>query len=194
MNAPSDLYWDELGIAWVASAPEIHVAVPRLQARLRRQSGVILACLGITLPLAVAGLVLGVFTLWSGWTTGTWHFVSRGIAVVSISAILLGAAGLLLPVRASEQAKALYALIDLAIARAERSLKIVRLGFCVCGVAAVLGLVGTAIRSSLAQAPRMSPIVDLGILACGALGLYLYGRHLAMSLSKWRHLKRAIDT
>lgn len=192
MTTPRDAYWDELGIAWCAINPEINVIAPRLKARLRRQSFLIMAGLVTGLPLSAAGLLLGMLTIWSGWTTGTWNFVTRGIAIGSISVIFGVAVSLLLPVRASDSARALSEMIDLAIARAQRALVTIRLGFYACGVAAVFGLVGTAIRTYLARPPRMSPVVDLAVLAIFALGLFFYGRHIKVNLEKLRYLKHAL--
>ena len=62
-------------------------------------------------------------------------------------------------------------MIDLAIARAQRTLVTIRLGLYACAVAAVFGLVGTAIRTYLTRPPRMSPVVDLAVLVMVALGL-----------------------
>jgi len=192
MTTPRDAYWDELGIAWCAIHPEMNVMAPRLKARLRRQSILITAGLVIGLPLSAVGLLVGVLTIWSGWTTGTWNFVTRGIAIVVISVILSISLSLLLPVRASDAARALSEMIDLAIARAQRTLVTIRLGYYACGVATVFGLVGAAIRTYLTRSPRMSPLIDLAVLAIVALGLFFYSRHSQASLEKLRYLKRAL--
>jgi hypothetical protein len=192
MTTPPDAYWDELGVAWCAINPEINVIMPRLQSRLRRQSVLIMASIVIGLPLSVAGIVLGLGTIWIGWTTGTWNFVTRGVAIVAISIILSIAISSLLRVRASGDARALSEMIDLAIARAERTLIAIRLGFYACAVATVLGLLGTAIRTSLNRLPALSPIVDLAVLAIFALGLFLCGRQARINLARFRYLKRAL--
>ena len=49
------------------------------------------------LPLSASGLLLGVLTIWRGWTTGTWNFISRGVAIGAISIILAMGVSLLLP-------------------------------------------------------------------------------------------------
>src|SRR5471032_418497 len=131
-----DAYWDELGIAWCAIRPETDSVVPRLKSRLWRQSFLIAVCLIAGLLLGVAGALLGAVTLWSGWIGGTWNFVTRGGALLAVSAILSVATLTLLPVMASDQAKALPEMIALTIARAERMLVAIRLGFIACAVAA----------------------------------------------------------
>jgi hypothetical protein len=188
----TDPYWDELGIAWSAITPGTDAIPPRLQVSLQRQSMLIATCLVTGLLLGVAGVLLGVFTLWSGWASGTWNFVTRGGGVMAISSILLVAALGLLPVRAGDQARALPDVIDLTIARAERLLMAIRLGFLACAVAAVLGLVGTAIRSYSGKPPAMSPILDLAVVAILAVGLFLYGRHLRAHLAKLQYLRKAL--
>jgi hypothetical protein len=192
MTLPRDAYWDELGVAWRAINPDVNVIVPRLKARLRRQSFLIAAGLIAGLPLSAAGLLLGLLTIWSGWNTGTWNFVTRGIAIGVVSLILATATSLLLPVRASDAVRAVSEMIDLAIARSQRTLLAIRLGFCACAVAAVFGLAGMAIRTYLTRPPRMSPLVDLAALAICALGLYLYGRQVKVNLDKMRYLKHAL--
>jgi hypothetical protein len=113
------------------------VIMPRLKSRLRRQSLLIMAGLPFGLILSIAGFLLGGFTIWRAWAARTWNFITRGVAVVVISAILSIAWWRLLPVRASEYAGALSEMIDLGIARAERMLIVIRLGFFACLVAAV---------------------------------------------------------
>jgi hypothetical protein len=192
MTTPRDRFWDELGVAWCAINPEIGVIMPRLQSRLRRQSALIMASLILGLPLSLAGFVLGVYTIWNGGTTGTWNFVTRGVALVAISAILSMAMSSLLRVRADGHARALSEMLDLAIARAERTLFAIQLGFYACGIAASLGLVGAAMRTHLTRPPALSPMLDLAALAIFAVGLFLYGRRTRAELAKFRYLKRAL--
>jgi hypothetical protein len=142
--------------------------------------------------LAAGGFIIGALTIWKGWATDTWNFVTRGIAILAISALVSIAVSLLLPVRTSGDMKALAEMIDLAIARAERTLKTIRLGFYACAVAAVLGLAGTAIRTYLSRPPSLSPIIDVAVLALFALGLFIYTRHTRVDLAKYRYLKKAL--
>ena len=83
-------------------------------------------------------------------------------------------------------------MIDLAIARAQRTLFMIRLGLYACAIAALSGLVGTAIRTNLAGPPRMSPVVDVALLVMVAMGLFFYGRHIRVDLEKLRALKHAL--
>jgi hypothetical protein len=185
-------YWDELGIAWCAVHPETEVIIPRLKARLRGQSFLITLCLAVGLLFGVAGALLGAWTLWTGWTNGAWNFVTRGAALIGVSGLMSVASLQLLPVMASDQARALLDMIDLTIARTERLLVAIRLGFVACAGAAVLGLAGTAIRTYSGKPPAMSPIWPMAILAVLALGLFLYGRHVRQTRRKFRYLKDAL--
>jgi hypothetical protein len=185
-------YWDELGIAWCAAQPETEIVIPRLKGRLRGQSFLLALCVTAGLLLGIAGALLGVWTLWTGWTNGAWNFVTRGTALIAVSAIMSVAALQLLPVMASDQARALPDMIDLTIARAERLLIAVRLGLVACAVAVVLGLAGTAIRILSGKPAAMSPIWPTAILAILALVLFLYSRHVRHRRRKFRYLKDAL--
>lgn len=187
----TDPYWDELGVAWSAINPDINVIMPRLKSRLRRQSFFIRTGIAVGILLAAGGCIVGAVTLWRGWTTNTWNFVTRGIAILAISALVSIAVSLLLSVSTSADVKALAEMIDLAIARAERTLKTIRLGIYACMLAAVLGLAGTAIRTYLSRPPSVSPIIDIAVLAILAFGLLHYARHTRIELAKYRYLKRA---
>jgi hypothetical protein len=188
MTVPFDAYWDELGVAWCAIHPNFTVVASRLEARLRWQSRCITTGLVIGLPLGAAGVLLGVATICIGWSSGAWNFVTRGSAIVAISAIVTFAAFSLLPVR-SLHTSAPAEMIELAIDRAQRTLSLIRMGLYACVIAAVFGLVGTAIRTHLA---KMSPIVDLVILALTALVLLLYSRQIKGEREKYLALKRAL--
>lgn len=192
MTTPRDAYWDELGIAWRAIEPELAILAPRIKARLRRQSLSITAALVIGLPLSAAGFVLGLFTIWSGLATGTWNFVTRGVAIGLMSSMAAIALSMLLPVRASDAAGKLSEMLDLAIARAQRVLATIRLGYYACAIAAVFGLMGAATRTYLTRPPQLSPAVDLAVLAIFALGLFLCGRRVGVNLEKLRYLKRVL--
>ena len=192
MTGPDDGYWDDLGVTWRAINPDVSALAPRLKARLRRQSMLIRAALVVGPPLSVISLGLGMFTIWRGWTTGTWNFVTRGSAIVAIAVLLAIATSSLLAVRARLEARAVSEMLDLAIARARRTLVAIRLGLVACGVAAVMGLVGTAIRIQLTGPPRMSPVVDIVLLAMLAIGLSMWRRDIRLRLEQLRALKRAL--
>jgi hypothetical protein len=183
--------WSDLGIEWRAIDPDLPVITARLDARLRRQSRRIAAGLVLMATLCVAGLLLGATTLWIGWRSGTWHFLVRGAGILIVSGMLAGSAWLLAPA-GTARAATLSQMIDLAI---ERSLKLVRLtrsGLWACGVAALCGLAGAAIRTRLAAAPQMSPLVDLALLGLLASVLYLGGRRFETRVRQYVQVKKAL--
>jgi hypothetical protein len=192
MTESSDAYRDELGVAWCAIDPNVSVIASRLQVQLRRQSRWITAGLVIGLPLCLAGILLGVMSIGIGGFSRQWNFVTRGIAIIAMSAILTIALSSLLDVRSFRTTSALSEMINLAVERAQRNLLLIRAGLYACVIAAVFGLVGTAIRTHLGRPPKMSPIVDLVILALIALALFLGGRQIRVRMEKYRALNRAL--
>jgi hypothetical protein len=193
MTGPPDAYWDELGVTWIAMDPDIKVISPLLEARLRSQSRWITAGLWLGLPASAVGLLLAVFTIWIGWSSGTWNFVIRGIAMGAIATIFAIGVASLLPMRAGDATRSLPEMIDLAIGRARRSLLLIRLGLFACAIAAISGGVGTAIRVHLTGPPRMSPLVDLAVLALAALVLFVGSRPIKLDLEKYNALQRAME-
>ena len=192
MTMRDDAYWDELGVAWRAMEVNNSVTTGRLHSRVRRQSIAIVAALAIGLPLCGGGFFVGIATMWSGWANTTWNFITRGFAIVMISAITARTLSLLLPVRASAEARALPEMLRLAIRRAERTLTIVGLSFWACGIAAVFGLAGTALRTHQSRPPALSPLIDMAVVAITAIGLFLYRRNTKVTLAKFQYLQKAI--
>jgi hypothetical protein len=192
MTKSSDDYWDELGVTWCATDPNVSVIASRLEARLRRQSRWITAGLVIGLPACLAGTLLGVASIVIGGISSQWNFVTRGIAIIAMSAILTFALASLLEVRSGNTARALSEMIGLAIDRAQRTLALITAGLYACVIAAVFGLVGTAIRTHSGRPPKVSPVVDLVIVGLIALVLFLYGRQVRVNLRKYRALRQAL--
>ena len=192
MTESSDSYWDELGVAWGAIDPNISVITSRLEERLHRQSRWMTAGVVAGLALGALGTMLGATTIWSGWHSGAWNFVTRGVAVIAVSVTLTFAVSSLLSVRYGSTTRPLSEMIDFAIVRAQRTHAVVRAGLHACVIAAVFGLAGTAIRTHLAAPPRMSPIVDLVVLVLIALLLFLFGRQIQTELGRYRMLKHAL--
>jgi len=193
MNMASpDPYWDELGVAWCAIKLEAEPTSARLGSWVRRQSLLIAIGLAIALPLGVLGFLLGVYTIIVGLRTGAWFFVTRGMTIDIVSMLVLYAWSLLLPVRARENAKAMSDMIDLAILRTRRILRVIQVSYYACGILLVGGLAGAYIRASVGK-PSQGPLVlsslILGICATGA---FLYGREMRRSLEKFSHLKQVL--
>jgi hypothetical protein len=192
MSEPSNDYWDEIGKEWSAIRPDAKVIAQRLEPRLRRQSLLIAIALAAAVPLIAAGLILAAWTIWAGATGGAWNFVTRGIAIAAVSLLAAAGTAALLPVRASDLTRSLAAMLELAAARARRVLLIVRLALWACGIAAALGVAGALIRTRLAEPPRVSPAIDVAILAAVAAALYFYGRRTRASLERLQSLAQAL--
>jgi hypothetical protein len=193
MTERKDTYWDELGVAWCAITPQSKVVAQRLEARLHRQSILVMTGLIVGFPLGAAGMLLGLYTIWSGWESGTWNFVVRGVAVVAVSVMGLIGLSRLLPVTRDVANQALSDMVDISVDRARRSLLMARFGLYACAVAGVCGLAGVALRTYLSGPPKMSPVVDLAILAVIAFALFAYGRQLRIYLEKMRALRHALE-
>jgi hypothetical protein len=189
---PEDAYWDDLGVAWRAMESDLERMTPRLQARLRRQSFAISTALALGVPLCAAGIALGVATIWHGWTTRTWNFVTRGIAITVISALLIRALASFLPFRAHTGIRSLSDMLDIAIARIRRTLFLIRAAIAASIIAAVFGIVGTEIRTRAGSPPHLSPIIDLIIVALIVSILWLYERTLSAEGRKFEFLRRTL--
>ena len=187
-----DAYWDELGIAWTAIEPIAANVSPKLKNRIRRQIWLFRAGFVVSATLSLIGLLLGVWTIWLSVTTGSPNFATRGIAIVIISLLAAISAHAFWSGGGGNDSRPFSEMIDLAIIRARRLLLIVRLSLYACSVAAVLGVIGAVIRSYLARPPKMSPLVDIILLALAIVVLALYGRNVKEDLAKFEYLKRVL--
>ena len=161
----------------------------QLKVRLHRQSQWMAAAVVIGMILGAMGLLLGLGTIGIGRISGAWNFVTRGVGIIAISAILMFAVWSLQPIRSLDADCALSQMIELAIERAQKTLALIRAGLYSCVVTAVFGLVGTAIRTHLGRPPKMSPGIDLLILGMFALVLVLCDRQTRRKLGKYRSRK-----
>jgi hypothetical protein len=185
-----DPYWDELGIAWVAIQPQIGTAAP-LKNDLQRQTRAIGAAFALASIACVAGGLLGTGTIWVGATTGTWNFVARGIAILMLATLAGIIASALSVVRSGDEAKAVSEMIELSVRRAKNWLLAIRLALLGCGLAAALGLIGVAIRTHFSAPPKMSPVVDLVLLALSTVVLGLCHKRVKVRLAKFEYLQKA---
>jgi hypothetical protein len=165
-----DAYWDELGIAWRATAPDPGLLASRLEARLRWQAVLSRAGAAACLVAGVAGLALAGWCEWVGYAAHAANFVTRGVSIGVVAVLLLIAAATL-GGRMAAQTGSLRETLELARSRAERVARAAALGCLGVVVLAVGGLVGYAIRVRLSHPPAMSPIEAL--LALAVLGLAL---------------------
>ncbi|HLI16696.1 MAG TPA: hypothetical protein VKV22_00310 [Rhodanobacteraceae bacterium] len=191
MTERSDAYWDNLGIAWAAINPDPRVLTTRIKRRLRRQTLSVAAAILGGIPLGIAGVVLGIWTIWAGLSTETWNFATRGAAIVLISLLVISVIWSLKNVL-KDNTESLSAMMELTLLRAEKWQFATRLGYVACVVAAVLGMIGYGIRVHSGKPPVMSPIEPLVLLAALAVGLFLFHRVLHDHIAKFRYLKRLL--
>ena len=184
-----DAYWDELGLAWTAINPDI--IAPRIRENLRRQSA--LTALGVFagLPLSLAGIALGIWTLWHGAFAQAWFFVTRGTAILLMSLIAALAAASFFPLL-GDGAQSVAAMIASALAWAQRWHKAVRLGYLGLAVAALFGMSGYFLRVQAGKTPALSPLEPMVLLALLALVLFLLQRKAKADIAKYRYLQRLL--
>src|SRR5215471_11768731 len=178
MRNPRDPYWDELGLAWRPVETDTSAVIPILKSRLRRQSLTRMAGLVLGVPVTAAGFLIGVLTVWNGWTTGTWNFLVRGSGILIVSTLAARGLWLLLPFSSIGNDKPPADMLALAVATSQHTLAIIRLALAGCIIAAVFGLFGTAVRYSTGSPPALSPVIDMGVLAIFAIALTLWFRQV----------------
>jgi hypothetical protein len=183
-------FWDELGIAWQATpAPE--VPLDRMKARFARESRQI----GLAIGLAGLGgaflAALGAFTVWRGSQLGALNFEIRGAAVLIVAAILWVTVGLLWPVRGGD-ARSQREFAELGLARARRSRRSVVMALAACTVAAVMGVIGAAVRIEAGNPPALSPAIDLAILALLAVIVDALRRKFRSDEARFAYLRDAL--
>jgi hypothetical protein len=186
-----DAYWDELGLAWTAIRPDVQTIAPLLKQRLRRQAGFTTAILFAGLPLALAGGALGAWTIWLGASAGAWFFVTRGIAILTISA-LAGFAAWSFRGTLRDETRSLADMIGLALLRAERWLGAIRSAELSLGIAAVFGPAGYILRiqeGKPSSTPWSSGLILLAVLA---LVLVLLHGKAKEDVAKFRYLKQLL--
>ena len=192
MNSQNDKAWDEFGVEWRAIDPDLGAIHERIEGQVRRQSAWIAVGLWLLGLMSVLGIVAGSATIWTGWQTSTSNFVVRGVAILAVSMLLAASVRALLLVRAASQTATLAQLLDLSMRRARGYVTLSGMGLWACGIAAVLGLVGTMIRTRLSGPPLMSPAIDLALLGLIAVALYLCRRVADTRRRDYDQLLRAL--
>ena len=191
MPTSNDSYWDELGVAWRATNADLNAITPKLKTRLRWQGFGMLAIVVVGIPLSVAGLILGLYTLWIGWAHHVWFFLTRGVAIVWMS-YLLALASWSLHTGMRGYTGSLMEMIDGSIMRAEGLSRAVRMGYWGCAISVVFGVVGYGIRARFYHPAAMSPVGPLLLLGVSCMALYLYHWHVANDLARFKYLRGAL--
>jgi hypothetical protein len=192
MTKSSEPYWDERGNAWTSIDPTLRAIASQLPVRLRRQSQWMAVAVVIGLLFGAMGVLLGLATIGSALAFHIWNFITRGGAIIAVSVILMFATWPLHEATSFDAAQALSKMIDLAIDNAQKILSLIKAGLYCCVIAALFGLVGSAIRTHFGSPPKMPPIVPLTILALVALAVLVWGRKTRLELGKYRSLRQAL--
>jgi len=193
MPTDDDAFWDELGVSWRASIRDVGLISSRLEARLRLQSALLTVGMFAGAAVSLLGFSLAAWTLWIGWSTQTWHFLTRGATLFTVS-LLAVVAAVALRARNAAEARSLREMLQVSIARTERLIRAADLGCYSLVILAFGGMVGYMLRMRLGRPPAVSPVEDLLALAIAGLALLWYRRTQANALKKYRHLSQVFGS
>lgn len=141
--------------------------------------------------MSIAALALGAFTLWRGFSSSAWNFVTRGIAIAIIS-FLIAFVSWSQRIGARAATSTLAEMIDVAISRIQKLRQAALIGIYICAVAVTFGVLGYFIRRHMGQAPAMSPGWPSGLLVLASVTLMLYVRRATDELKRLRYLKSCL--
>ena len=193
----TDTYFDELGTAWRANIPDIDALTIRLSARLRRQTLINRAVVTLEMALTVLGITIGASLVWTGiFGQGSWRNTAGGLLIIVVTVI---AVALSVSVLRGENgdSKSLSSMIDLAISRAERSFRRLRMMYFSCAALAVYIAAMWIVHPAIDKLPpdvvhhRLLSATKFGIIWTAGWTIWaIYRRGRAQQeLAKLRHLK-----
>ena len=159
----NDAYWDDLGIAWRATAPDAGLVTSKLEARLGRQTALARAGAVAGLGGGLLALGLAAWTVWIGADGHAGNFVTRGLSIAVVGVLMLLAARSLWS--GDRAGGSLREMLELSMRRSERQARAAGLGFLAVVTLAIGGLVGYAIRARMGHPPAMSPVEAVLALA-----------------------------
>jgi len=191
MPTDDDAFWDELGVSWRASTADVRLISPRLEARLRLQGALLTAGTLAGAAVSLLSFGLAAWTLWIGWSTQTWHFLTRGATLVTVSLLALMAT-LALRARNGVETRSLLEMLQVSTARTERLVRAADLACYSLVIVALGGLAGYVLRMRLARPPAVSPVEDLLALAIVGLALLWYRQTQVFALRRYRHLIKVL--
>lgn len=192
MSTEKDPYWDDLGVAWLAVDPDPKAIEARVKVRLRSQALCAHLLMTLGAPLCLAMLALAAYTVYAGFSSGTWNFVIRGAALFVLS-VMTGIAVWFQRARVRADQDPVTRTLDLAITRCRNLRRAAGVGMAMCAVAAVFGVAGYFVRIRLGHPPAMSPWEPLTLLALMATTLFIYLHYTAGDLGRLCYLKRALS-
>lgn len=190
MPTDDQAFWDELGVSWRASIADAGLISSRLEARLKLQSALLTAGTVAGAAASLLGFALAAYTLWIGWSSQTWHFLTRGVTLAAVS-LLAAVATLALRARNGVETRSLPEMLRLAIRGTERLIKAADLGCYSVLILALGGTLGYALRIRYGRPPTVSLVEDLFALAIAGLALVWYRRSQAHALRRYRYLSEA---
>jgi len=192
MPRDENAFWDELGVSWRASISDPGLMSSRLEARLKLQAALLTTCTVAAAALGLLGSGLAGWTLWIGWTSHTWNFITRGVTLAAVSLLVI-MASLALRTRNGIETRSLRDMLQASITRTERLIRAADLACCSIVILAVGGVTGYALRVSFSRPPSMSPVEDLLALSVAGLALVWFRQSQARALRKYRHVGRIFD-
>jgi uncharacterized membrane protein len=83
-------------------------------------------------------------------------------------------------------------MLHIAAVHTEKSIRAIKIAYCLCAATAVFGLGGFVIRVREGHPPAISPLLWLMVLALIVVALFQYQRRLEDSLMRLRHLRATL--
>jgi len=188
-----DRDWDDLVVSWGTADLDAGALSVRVQGKLRRQAGLMRAAVLAGAVGTIAGLALAAWTIYVGLTVGAPNFLVRGTAVLLLS-LMLGMGTAWLAGTLNDATRSLADMLDLSIRRARVFRRLIGLGFAGTAIAAVLGMVGYAVRTSAGNPPAMSPVEPLLMLGLFAVALLPFHLRVGDSLARLQLMRRALES
>lgn len=192
MPHDENAFWDELGVSWRASISDPSLMSSKMEARLKFQTALLTAGTMAAAVLGLVGFGLAGWTLWIGWTSHTWNFITRGVTLAAVSLLAI-MASLVLRTRNGVETRPLRDMLQASITRTERLIRAADLACYSIAILAVGGMVGYALRLRFTQPPSISPVEDLLALSVVGLALVWFRRSQVRALRKYRHVGRIFD-
>jgi hypothetical protein len=187
MSTPDDSFWDELGVSWRATIRDAGVLSSRLEARLKVQRALLTTGTVAGAVVSLLGIGLAGWTLYIGWSSQIWHFLTRGatLAIVSLLGIM---ATLALRERNGIETRSVREMLRASIARTQRLIRAADLAFYSMLIFALGGTIGYGLRIHLGHPPAVPLVEDLLALATAGLALVWFRRSETYALKKYRYL------
>ncbi|HEY2686302.1 MAG TPA: hypothetical protein VGI93_22510 [Steroidobacteraceae bacterium] len=193
MRPDNDEFWNEMGVSWRASIRDAGSIASGLDAHLRRQKTLLAVATILGAAVSLLGFCLAAWTIWIGWSSHVWNFLSRGATLAAVS-LLAAAATLALRARSGAESRSLREMLWVSTAHTERLIRAADLMCFAVAVLAIGGTVGYVIKTRFGSAPAASLIADFLALALAGLALVWYRQGQVRALGKFRRLSEAFGS